>query len=82
MSDARRIRVNREALIALRRKSAMSVTELAAKAGLSHGTVIDLETGRRGGSAATIRALAVALDIHPDALIASPYPAPDQSVVA
>lgn len=73
MTGRRRITINREALIALRRKSALSVTELASKAGLSHGTVIDLETGRRAGSAPTIRALAKALDVHPEALIASPF---------
>lgn len=73
MTASRRIQINREALIALRRKSALSVTELASKAGLSHGTVIDLETGRRAGSAPTIRALARALDVHPDALMAGPF---------
>lgn len=77
MSDNRRLRVNREALIALRMKSALSVTELAHKAGLSHGTLIDLENGRRAGSGPTIRALADALGVHTDALLANPYATED-----
>ncbi|MBW3663526.1 MAG: helix-turn-helix domain-containing protein [Actinobacteria bacterium] len=80
MVSSRRIRINREALIALRRKSALSVTELATKAKLSHGTVIDLESGRRQGSAKTIRALAQALGVHPDALIANPVESEPEAV--
>jgi transcriptional regulator with XRE-family HTH domain len=77
VSDSRRIRVNREALTALRMKSALSITELASAAGISHGTLIDLENGRRAGSAPTIRALAEALGVHTDALIANPYATDD-----
>lgn len=76
-----RITINRHALTELRLMAGYSVTELASRANLSHGTVIDIENGRRQGSAATLRKLADALSVRPKALLGTTDP-DDREAVA
>lgn len=53
----------------LRQTKGLTQRELAALAGVSTGTVYRLETGRRGAYPVTVRKLASALGVAPEALV-------------
>ncbi len=53
----------------LRQTKGLTQRELAALAGVSPGTVYRLETGRRGAYPVTVRKLASALGVAPEALV-------------
>ena len=53
----------------VRRKRGMTQRELAALAGIGHGTVSELETGRRGAYPTTIRRIANGLEISIEDLV-------------
>jgi len=57
-----------EKLRRLRERRYMTQRELAEKAGVSADTIVKLETDRAEPRLRTIRALAEALDVHPDEL--------------
>jgi transcriptional regulator with XRE-family HTH domain len=63
-------------LRALRMAKLWTVPELATKAGVGERTLTDLEAGRRGARADTVRVLARALAVAPEDLVAKPAPAP------
>ena len=52
----------------LRDRAALSQEDLAKKAGVSRGTIADLETGKRPARPSTRRKLAEALGVQPDEL--------------
>lgn len=66
------MRINRHALRQIRERSGLSKTKLAMEAGVSTGTLNDLESGRRGGSDELIRKVAGALKVPVTAIIVDP----------
>lgn len=66
------MRVNRHALRDMRERSGLGVTELAGRAGVSPGTICDLESGRRPGSPSTLRKIADALECNLFSLLVNP----------
>ena len=61
--------VNPEALRNLRVKDGLSVTALAAKAGIGRAHLSNIEAGRRGCSPAALKRLAEALAVPVSALL-------------
>lgn len=66
------MRINKAALQTIRLRSGLNKSQLATRAGVSTGTLNDLESGRRGGSPELIKKVAVALDVPVLALITDP----------
>ncbi len=62
MVDGKRLR-------RLRRERALSQQDLSAATGVAQATLSDLERGKRGARASTIRKLAEALGVEPKELI-------------
>ena len=71
--------LNRHALRAIRERSGLSITALAARAGVSQPHLSNLESGRRQASPAMVRRLARALAVPVVALLGAPEPEPDGS---
>jgi len=60
--------INALKLKELREDAALSIRELAERAGIDHTTIIRLEGGESGAHPRTIRKLAEALGVEPKAL--------------
>jgi transcriptional regulator with XRE-family HTH domain len=69
MADERFIRVDGKRLRRLRRERALSQQDLVAMTGLAQATLSDLEQGKRGARASTLRKLAGALSVEPKELM-------------
>ncbi len=63
------MRVNREALRAIRKRSGYNLPALAKQAGVTTSCLCDLERGRRNGTKRTLIALAKALDVPLEAIV-------------
>jgi len=73
------VHLNRHALRAIRERSGLSITALAARAGVSQPHLSNLESGRRQASPAMVRRLARALAVPVVALLGAPEPEPGGS---
>lgn len=62
------MRINREALKAIRERSAMTFQQLADETGTSAGYIHDIEAGRRNPSPSTMIAIAKALRVSVPAI--------------
>ncbi len=69
MTDGRFIAVDGARLRRLRRDQALSQQDLSAATGVAQATLSDLERGKRGARASTLRKLAEALDVEPKKLM-------------
>ena len=67
--DSRFIEVDGGKLRKLRRERALSQQDLERGTGISQATLSDLEQGKRGARASTLRKLAEALGVEPRELI-------------
>ena len=70
------VRINPAALRAIRERSGLSVTALAAAAGIKQAHLSNIEAGRRKASADVAVALARALKVELPAILADPSEAP------
>lgn len=61
--------INRHALRVIRERTGLSYRQLAEVCGLAHSTIADIETGRRGATPSTIKALADGLAVPITSLI-------------
>lgn len=55
----------------LRLRAFLTQRELAAKAGMSHATIVRLELGQHQAAISTVRKLAAALGVEPSELLAN-----------
>ena len=69
MTDGRFIPVDGRGLRRARRDQALSQQDLSAATGVAQATLSDLEGGKRGARASTVRKLAAALGVEPKALM-------------
>jgi transcriptional regulator with XRE-family HTH domain len=69
MTDERFIPVDGKALRRLRRERALSQQDLQRLTGIAQATLSDLEGGKRGARASTLRKLAEALSVDPKELM-------------
>jgi transcriptional regulator with XRE-family HTH domain len=69
MSDERFILVDGKALRRLRRERALSQQDVTRLTGVAQATLSDLEGGKRGARASTLRKLAEALGVEPKELM-------------
>ncbi len=69
MTDERFIGVDGRRLKRLRREKALSQQDLTRKTGVAQATLSDLEGGKRGARASTLRKLAEALGVEPRELM-------------
>ncbi len=69
MTDGRFIAVDGRVLRRARRDRALSQQDLSAATGVAQATLSDLERGKRGARASTVRKLAEALGVEPKELI-------------
>lgn len=69
MTDGRFIGVDGLRLRRVRRDLALSQQDLSAATGVAQATLSDLEQGKRGARASTVRKLAGALDVEPRELM-------------
>ncbi len=69
MTDERFIGVDGRRLRRLRRERALSQQDLSAATGVAQATLSDLERGKRGARASTVRKLAEALSVEPKRLM-------------
>jgi len=67
--DSRFIRVDGTKLRQLRREQALSQQDVERITGIAQATLSDLEQGKRGARASTLRRLAELLDVKPKELI-------------
>ena len=67
--DSRFIEVDGAKLRKLRRERALSQQDIERGTGISQATLSDLEQGKRGARASTLRKLAGVLDVQPRELI-------------
>ncbi len=70
MTDARFIGLDGARLRRARRGRALSQQDLSAATGVAQATLSDLERGKRGARASTLRKLAEALGVEPAELMA------------
>lgn len=63
------VEVDRENLVKLRRRKALSQRDLGRAAGLAHDTIGQIERGERNAQMKTIRKLADALGVEPHELM-------------
>ena len=68
-SVVRRLLDDEQPLKVWREQRGLTRAQLAAKTGLTPGHIAHIETGRRQGTAATLRRLATALDVTVDDLV-------------
>ena len=69
MTDGRFITVDGRGLRQARRGRALSQQDLSAATGVAQATLSDLERGKRGARASTVRKLAAALGVEPRELM-------------
>lgn len=69
MTDGRFISVDGRGLRRARRGRALSQQDLSAATGVAQATLSDLERGKRGARASTLRKLAEALGVEPKELM-------------
>ncbi len=69
MTDTRFIVVDGGRLRRARRDRALSQQDLSAATGVAQATLSDLERGKRGARASTVRKLAAALGVEPKELM-------------
>ena len=69
MTDERFIEVDGQRLRRLRREKALSQQDLVEMTGVAQATLSDLERGKRGARASTLRKLAGALGVEPKELM-------------
>ena len=69
MTDGRFIVVDGRVLRRARRDRALSQQDLSAATGVAQATLSDLERGKRGARASTVRKLAEALGVEPKELM-------------
>ena len=69
MTDERFIAVDGQRLRRLRRERALSQLDLVEITGVAQATLSDLEQGKRGARASTVRKLAEALGVQPKELM-------------
>ncbi len=69
MMDGRFIVVDGRGLRQARRDQALSQQDLSAASGVAQATLSDLERGKRGARASTVRKLAAALGVEPKTLM-------------
>ncbi len=69
MTDERFIAVDGRKLRQLRREKALSQLDLVEVTGIAQATLSDLEQGKRGARASTLRKLAHALGVEPKELM-------------
>jgi len=69
MTDERFISVDGKVLRRLRRERALSQQDVARITGMAQATLSDLEGGKRGARASTLRKLAEALGVEPKDLM-------------
>jgi transcriptional regulator with XRE-family HTH domain len=69
MADGRFIAVDGRVLRRARRDRALSQQDLSAATGVAQATLSDLERGKRGARASTVRKLAEALGVEPKELM-------------
>ena len=69
MTDERFIAVDGQKLRLLRREKALSQLDLVEMTGVAQATLSDLERGKRGARASTLRKLAEALGVEPKELM-------------
>ena len=69
MTDERFIAVDGQRLKRLRREKALSQLDLMEITGVAQATLSDLERGKRGARASTLRKLAEALGVEPKELM-------------
>ena len=69
MTDGRFIAVDGRVLRRARRDRALSQQDLSAATGVAQATLSDLERGKRGARASTVRKLAEALGVEPKELM-------------
>ena len=69
MTDERFIAVDGQGLRRLRRERALSQLDLMEITGVAQATLSDLEQGKRGARASTVRKLAEALGVQPKELM-------------
>lgn len=69
MTDKRFISVDGKTLRRLRRERALSQQDLTRMTGVAQATLSDLEGGKRGARASTLRKLAEALGVEPRELM-------------
>jgi len=69
MTDERFIGVDGQTLRRLRRERALSQQDLVRITGVAQATLSDLERGKRGARASTLRKLAEALGVEPKELM-------------
>ena len=69
MTDGRFIAVDGARLRRLRRDQALSQQDLSAATGVAQATLSDLERGKRGARASTVRKLAEAWGVEPKELM-------------
>ena len=67
--DSRFIEVDGAKLRKLRREQALSQQDIERETGISQATLSDLEQGKRGARASTLRKLADVLDVKPRELM-------------
>ena len=67
--DSRFIEVDGAKLRKLRRERALSQQDIERETGVSQGTLSDLEQGKRGARASTLRKLAKVLGVQPKELM-------------
>lgn len=71
------MKVQRFALRRIRERSGLSASELARRARISHGTLLDIESGRRNGSPSMLKRIAAALKVELVDILADPDGAED-----
>jgi transcriptional regulator with XRE-family HTH domain len=69
VTDERFIAVDGRKLRKLRREKALSQQDVLRMTGVAQATLSDLETGKRGARASTLRKLAEALGVEPKELM-------------
>jgi HTH-type transcriptional regulator, competence development regulator len=69
MTDERFIAVDGRRLRKLRRERALSQQDVVRMTGVAQATLSDLERGKRGARASTLRKLAEALEVEPRELM-------------
>ena len=67
--DSRFIKIDGTELRKLRRERALSQQDIEHRTGISQATLSDLEQGKRGARASTLRKLAEALGVEPRELM-------------
>lgn len=68
------MKINADALTAIRERSGLTLSELASQVGVGRAHLSNIEAGRRTASPALTKALAGALKVPTTAILESPQP--------